>query len=84
MSNQIGRDTVEALDTHMEGLLEDWGGERLDNIDAAQRTLLTLCRRIVDGEMAPAAGAAVIGRLQHLSVVGEVAVGDDQTVLRCG
>jgi hypothetical protein len=64
--DQNGRDTVEALDTHIEGLLEEWGGERLDNIDAAQRTLLTLCRRIVNGEMAPATGAAVIGRLHDL------------------
>jgi hypothetical protein len=61
-----GRDTVEALDTHMEGLLEEWGGERLDNIDAAKRALLTLCRRIIDGEMAPATGAAVIGGLRAL------------------
>jgi hypothetical protein len=66
MSDQIGRDTVEALATHLDGLLEEWDGERLDNTDAAQRTLLILCRRIVDGKMAPAAGAGIIGQLQNL------------------
>jgi hypothetical protein len=66
MSDQIGRDTIEALDTHLDGLLEEWGGERLDSTDAAQRTFLILCRRIVDGEMAPAAGAGIIGQLQNL------------------
>jgi len=66
MSDQIGRDTVEAIAAHMDGLLEECGCEKLDSVDAAQRTLLTLCRRIVDGDMSPTIGASLIGQLAYL------------------
>jgi hypothetical protein len=66
LSLQIGKDTVEAIDAQLPGLLRECGAEPLVDVAATRRTFLRLCQRIVDGEIPPPAGAGVISRLSCL------------------
>jgi hypothetical protein len=66
MSLTIGKDTRLALEAHLPGLLEELGVEQITDLDAAQRMFLRTCQRIVDGDVPPLIGAAVISALEDL------------------